>query len=191
MHVKLAGAAAVADLMCPKLVEVRGCVLFERSYSPEIFEDWWQAHPGNLRAIESVINHVHLWVFQPTDEDETNLEYKVIEQLAERMLICGRAAAAAQVPDRTFEIEWPEEYGPTISLVTTGRDQRTWQMRRMPGVAVRPEGRFEILRTRAPSQPFRSPSPRTTCFTPHVAGEPGLLPLLRATVTSGHRRGAR
>ena len=67
-------------------------------YSPEIFEDWWQAHPGNLRAIESVINHVHLWVFQPTDEDETNLEYKVIEQLAERMLICGRAAAAAQVP---------------------------------------------------------------------------------------------
>lgn len=114
-RIKTAGAAAVADLMCPRLIEVRGAVLLERNFTQETFDHWWNAHPGNLTAIEGVLNHVHLWdMFQP----RADAEYRVIEQLAERMLICWRAAAAAQFPDRAFEIELTDDFGPTLTLVT-------------------------------------------------------------------------
>ena len=108
-------ALAFAELFCPRLIEVRGCILLEQHYEASRFEEWWANLDGDIRAIELVINHIHIWDL--FDQDEEELPEVALLHLAQVLAMGWRVAVAQQYPDRRFEVtvtEAAEEYGPTI-----------------------------------------------------------------------------
>ncbi len=54
-------AAAFSKLFFPDFVEVDGCVLLKEQYSPEGLSRWMKSYDGNTRAVEAMMNHVHIW----------------------------------------------------------------------------------------------------------------------------------
>ena len=111
-------AVAVARLVVPSLIEVRGCALLAWRYDEANFDEWWNRLEGDVPRIEAVMNHIHLWdVFL----DEVNEDAaRDLVALLERT---WRLALAAAFPDRDFVVivgDDPEDYGPTISFHTSG-----------------------------------------------------------------------
>ncbi len=105
--------AAVVEAMTLTAVEVRGCVLRSGAFTPETFEQWWSATGGDRRAIEGVINHLHIWdldlhVDAPDDEPAN--------AAAEAIATAWRARLAETFPTRAFEVEITDDYGPTITF---------------------------------------------------------------------------
>lgn len=118
-NVSVAEAAALADLYWPKFVEYRDCVFLSFKFDRHAINDWYGRLQGDCRAVESVVNHVHLWdYFVITLESE----YAALPKLAESIAVMWRAAVQAAFPDREFEIAVSDgsgDYGPTLRL--TGR----------------------------------------------------------------------
>lgn len=54
-------AAAFAKMFWPDLIEVDGCEMLQRNYSPDNFTEWMERYSGDRRAVESIVNHVHVW----------------------------------------------------------------------------------------------------------------------------------
>ena len=114
-EVSLAAVAAMTDLLCPRFVDVEGAVLLERKWSSKSFQSWQEHFHGDLRAVESMLNHEHLWDLFTSDGDA---DKAALEIVAERMAITWKAAAEAQFPDRAFVCEVTDEYGPTVTITT-------------------------------------------------------------------------
>jgi hypothetical protein len=79
--------------------------------------DAWLERHRDPDAVISVLCHVHLWDEIESTDDEVVLG-RVAATIAERW----RAALAAQLPDRIFEVGVagePDEYGPTVWARTT------------------------------------------------------------------------
>ena len=114
-EVSLAAVVAITDLLCPRFVDVEGAVLLETSADPTGFQTWKEYFNGDLRAVEAMLNHEHVWDMF-TYDDETN--EAALEIVAERMAITWKAAAEAQFPDRAFVCEVTDEYGPTVTITT-------------------------------------------------------------------------
>lgn len=120
-EVNLAAVVAMTDLLCPRFVDVEGAVLVERKYSPESFLEWKTRFEGDLRGVESMLNHEHVWdlfQFDSEAEVEDGPSYAALEVVAERMAITWKAAAEAQFPDRSFTCEVTDDYGPTVIITT-------------------------------------------------------------------------
>src|SRR5438876_9730226 len=54
-------AVAFSKLFWPDFIEVDGCILLATSYSPENFAHWKESLKGDKRAIETMLNHTHIW----------------------------------------------------------------------------------------------------------------------------------
>ncbi|MEU0641775.1 hypothetical protein [Streptomyces umbrinus] len=115
-NVSVAEAAALADLYWPKLVEYRGRVFLGFKFDGKSIDDWYGRLAGDWRAVESVVNHVHLWdYFVITLESE----YTALPELAETIAVIWRAAVQKAFPDREFEVTVSDSsggYGPTLRL---------------------------------------------------------------------------
>lgn len=112
-HVSPTSALLMTTLMYPPLVLVQGCVLLERSYDPEKFKGWWEHHAGERRLVELSINRLILWdVFDPDSDDDE----RALELLAERLVPTWRLTVERDFPDRRFDIEISDDYGPTLTL---------------------------------------------------------------------------
>ncbi|MEO5745035.1 MAG: hypothetical protein ABIQ53_10685, partial [Terracoccus sp.] len=83
-RVSLAAVAAVTDLLCPRFVDLEGAVLLESSADLKSFQSWKEYFDGDLRAVEAMLNHEHVWDMF-TYDDETN--EAALEIVAERMAI--------------------------------------------------------------------------------------------------------
>jgi hypothetical protein len=118
-NVSVAEAVALADLYWPKFVEYRNRVFLGFKFDRKGIDDWYGNLQGDWQAVESVVNHVHLWdYFTITSESE----YAVVPELAESIAVMWRAAVRAAFPDREFEVavsDGSADYGPTLKL--TGR----------------------------------------------------------------------
>ena len=114
-EVSLSAVVAMTDTLCPRFVDVEGAVLLETSTDPENFREWKEHFNGDMRAVESMLNHEHLWDLFPGDGEK---DQATLEVVAERMAITWKAAAEAQFPDRTFTCEVTDDYGPTITITT-------------------------------------------------------------------------
>ncbi|MEU8867598.1 hypothetical protein [Streptomyces umbrinus] len=115
-NVSVAEAAALADLYWPKLVEYRGRVFLGFKFEGKSIDDWYGRLSGDWRAVESVVNHVHLWdYFVITLESE----YAALSGLADAIAVMWRAAVQKAFPDREFEITVSDssgDYDPTLRL---------------------------------------------------------------------------
>ncbi|MFI5871688.1 hypothetical protein ACIBAH_04460 [Streptomyces sp. NPDC051445] len=115
-NVSVAEAAALADLYWPKFVEYRDGVFLGFKFDRNAVDDWFDHLQDDVRAVESVVNHVHLWdYFVITLESE----YAALPALAESISVIWRAAAQAAFPDREFEVgvsDGSGDYGPTLRL---------------------------------------------------------------------------
>jgi hypothetical protein len=113
----IATALALATVLWPEFVEARGCVLWSERYEPDNFQEWWDKLGGNRQAIESTINHLHLWDVFDAGEDPTAEE--ALEALAGIVAQSWRAALENEFPGRRFEVtvaRLDEDYGPTITF---------------------------------------------------------------------------
>lgn len=119
-HLGVTNASIFARLLAPDFILERGCVILRDRYSPENFEQWWSSAAGNTESIERAVNHLHLWdVFEPEGEAEE----RALEVLAVRIARSWELHAAQAFPDRDFQANVTDEYGPTI--VITSR-LRSW-----------------------------------------------------------------
>lgn len=95
--------AAVATLLSPQFVEVRGCVLRADRYWPETFARWWEELRGDRQRIEAVVNHEHLADLYLNSSSRPDRRFD--EALARVVARCWRAALAEAYPERSFAIE--------------------------------------------------------------------------------------
>lgn len=116
-EVSIAAVVAMTDLLCPRFVDVEGAVLLETSADPKGFQEWKEPFHGDTRAVESMLNHEHVWDLFPVNGEK---DQAALEIVAEHMAITWKAAAGAQFPDRTFTCEVTDDYGPTLTIWTSG-----------------------------------------------------------------------
>ncbi len=110
---------AFSHLFWPSFVLIKGCVLLERRYEPKNFEKWWQELKGDRKRIESVINHVHLYVLFPADPEMGDTDEPFVE-LGEILAACWSCALSKAFPERKFDVSVTndeEDYGPTIHFM--------------------------------------------------------------------------
>ena len=110
----------IVQAALPEFVLIRDCVIRDRPGVREGFEHWWELHREEPWAIESVMNHVHL--YDLVDESYDDTELGLLEQTAHRIANSWRAKLQHDFPDRSFEVTFatePDEYGPTVSCFQT------------------------------------------------------------------------
>ncbi|MBT2442870.1 hypothetical protein J7E93_22735 [Streptomyces sp. ISL-36] len=117
-NVSVAQAVALAALFRPGFVEFAGGVFLGFRFGRDGVDVWIEHLSGDLRAVESVVNRIHLWdYFTPTSD----AEYAALPALAEEVAAMWRGAAREAFPGRGFEVSVtgePDAYGPTLTLVT-------------------------------------------------------------------------
>lgn len=117
-HVDATSAILLGELFFPAMAVVRDCVLLEGQYTPASFAQWWEHTGGDATEIERAVNHLHLWdVF----ESRNSAEEAGLMVLGQRIAACWRLQAESLFPERAFDVEVKEEYGPTV-ILTTRRD---------------------------------------------------------------------
>jgi|GEM_PF-2861521 len=97
----------------PEFIEIRGCVLLPWAYDDDNFEQWWSKLNGECSAIESVLNHTHVWDLFSAESKNVELDRAVAGLLVE----CWKVCLQSRFPDRSFDVTWkddPEDYGPTV-----------------------------------------------------------------------------
>ena len=115
-EVNIAAVTAMTDLLCPMFIDLEGAILLETSNDLGLFYSWKRRFNGDLRAVESMLNHRHLWDQFPSDGGGAEAALEIV---AERMAITWKAAAETQFPDRTFTCTVTgDEDGPTITITT-------------------------------------------------------------------------
>jgi hypothetical protein len=117
-HVSVPTALIVAEVLWPRFIVVRGCVIIQDRYAPDDLAAWWDATGGDIPAIEAGVNHVHVRAeFQDRGDDDPELEAGR-RALAQVIAATWRACLAEAFPERRFVVEATDdpEAGPTVSF---------------------------------------------------------------------------
>ena len=113
-------AVVFARLFWPEFVERSGCILRADVFNEETFERWWQEKPGDIAAIECVLNLLHVEELIPSDN--TPLDRCVYVHLAQTLVEMWSARVKMLYPDREFVVRCDEcdetgtTEGPTVYL---------------------------------------------------------------------------
>ncbi|WP_394613779.1 hypothetical protein JNUCC0626_28235 [Lentzea sp. JNUCC 0626] len=117
-NASVSDAAAFSLLFWPAFVEYRGGVFLGLTFEPSGVDLWFDQLSGDVRAVEGVVNHLHLWdAFSPEPGPESAFLSGLARQIAEMW----QAALNLRMPGREFVFtvsDDPEDYGPTISFRT-------------------------------------------------------------------------
>ncbi|WP_432588345.1 hypothetical protein ABVG11_25535 [Streptomyces sp. HD1123-B1] len=112
-HLSVGMWLALAHLMCPQFIEVHGCVLWERKYDRERFEEWRQLLHADVYAIENALNRVVVADLVPCEATPEN--DSALEDVATAMAASWDAALTRAFPSRTFDVDvLSSDDGPTI-----------------------------------------------------------------------------
>ncbi|HMA35512.1 MAG TPA: hypothetical protein VKY74_13665 [Chloroflexia bacterium] len=112
-------AAAFSKLFWPDFVEIDQCVLLAEKYDPKRFKEWMQRYDNDFRAVESIVNHVHIYDLFMNSPNEEVYSLELFEYLAQVLMRCWKYALADIFPDKQFTFEYktePDAYGPTITF---------------------------------------------------------------------------
>ena len=114
-HVSALHAFAVVDLLFPQFVEVDGYVFLADKFDSDRFAEWCEYCSGDMRRVQAVINHLHLWdVFSSEQMSEDSLT-----ALAAWIGMCWTIAAEATYPNYSYHVEVTNriaDYGSTLTL---------------------------------------------------------------------------
>lgn len=126
LQIPLLSAMLVTELIFPRLIEVRGCVVREDRYEQANFDNWFATLNGDVEQVERITNFFPTrGYFEPSDD----VEEQALETLAERTALGWRTQAALQFPGRAMVaevVDGGEDDGPTVLLYTqrTGGEER-------------------------------------------------------------------
>lgn len=107
----------VGDLLFPKVIEHSGCLFLEDHFTEDHFRTWHHELKGDLTAIESLINHVH--VYDVFDKASLDTPEWVFEEAAQLLFRSWKMFFEASYPAWNIVVEyWSSEveYGPTLSF---------------------------------------------------------------------------
>ena len=95
--------AAMATLLSPTFIEVRGCGLRADQYWPESFAGFWRELNGDRRRIEAVLNQEHVsdLYLNSTPVRDPRFDAAFAAVIGR----CWRAALLEAFPDRCFQVE--------------------------------------------------------------------------------------
>lgn len=102
------------ELMWPSFVEYSGCLLISAEFDAKNADEWLRRLGNNIKEVERVMNHVHLWDVLdglPADSAVHDVVGAILTQ-------SWPAAAQAQFPACKLEAVYvnnDSEYGPTVS----------------------------------------------------------------------------
>lgn len=94
-------------------------MLLAERYSPESFEEWKQHFAGNRQAIESMVNHTHVYDLFLNAADPEVVAEDVWEHVGQTLFVSWQAAVHQAFPASRFTFGYatePDEYGPTITF---------------------------------------------------------------------------
>jgi hypothetical protein len=113
-NVRVADAVVLADFYWPRFVEYRGGVFLASRFRKQAVDDWFTRLEGDLRAVESVVNHIHLWdCFSPG----TEAEYSALSRLAKGIAMMWECAARMELAGREVSVAVSDDpNGPTLTL---------------------------------------------------------------------------
>ena len=109
-------AAALLLLCWPGFIEHRGGIFLSFLFDGPAIDKWFDHMNGDIQAVESVVNHVHLWDVLPP---KSEAEHQVLAELAGTVAAMWRAALREAFADRVFVVVVADEtidYGPTVSF---------------------------------------------------------------------------
>ncbi len=112
-------AVALSAILWPEFIEFEDHVIRADRFDLENFRQWQESTGHNRQAIESVLNHVHIYDLLPSNDDAPLEAY---EYLAQVLLRTWKAALVEQHPTRQFEFLYatePDDYGPTVYVWQT------------------------------------------------------------------------
>ena len=109
-------SVAVASLLFPQFVSVKGGVFLAHRFTIENFNEWWNHFEGDIQQIEKMINHVHLWDLFPTATGSEGTESAELTALGEWMVMSWAIAVESAYPGRLFSVTLDDDYGPTVTL---------------------------------------------------------------------------
>nr|RIY11503.1 hypothetical protein D3W47_06065 [Deinococcus sp. RM] len=112
-------AVALSAILWPRFIEFEEHVIRADRFDLENFRQWQESTGHKRQAIESVLNHVHIYDLLPSN-DEAPLE--AYEYLAQVLLRTWKAALGEQHPTRQFQFHYatePDDYGPTVYVWQT------------------------------------------------------------------------
>lgn len=115
--VPLLSLCAVAELLVPELVLDRGCLVLALRHDADGLDRWLEQTGGDVRAVEAVVNEVHLW--DVVGDGDVEAASGLLEDLARRMAGAWEHAASVRFPQRRARAIVTDEYGPTVTLVST------------------------------------------------------------------------
>jgi len=93
-------ARTLANLFWPTFIEVDGYVLLASHYTAENLADWRDRHPDNRRAIEDVINHVHVEDLSVTTTRDG------LASLGQHLATAWRQTLRGRFADRQVRVEF-------------------------------------------------------------------------------------
>ncbi|WP_146214538.1 hypothetical protein [Streptomyces sp. ICBB 8177] len=117
-HASLAIVLALSDIFWPAFIEVRNCILRERSYEEQNLDAWFQATSGDRASIESTLNQLKLW--QVIECKETVEDDAALHRIARVIANCWRAALKESFPQEEFDVrllKTPD--GPIVTFSTS------------------------------------------------------------------------
>ncbi|MFL9813613.1 hypothetical protein D7241_10185 [Stutzerimonas sp. VN223-3] len=104
-------------LFFPDLIVVGDGVFLESKYDSSVIDSWFKKFGGDLRSVEKMVNHIHLYdVFDGCAEEVDN---RVFEQLADVMALSWRMVLSDKFAKRKFEVEVSnsdQSYGPVVTF---------------------------------------------------------------------------
>lgn len=113
---------ALSRVFLPRFVEVRGCVLWDRSYEPGNFQLWYDELKGDTTSIEAKLNEFRLWMYVDFDDDPASRANAL--DLAREIARAWRLSLGDAFPGRAFDVRAAETVdGPVVrftSLPGTG-----------------------------------------------------------------------
>jgi hypothetical protein len=118
-NMDVSDAVVMSSLFWPGFIERSGGVFIDFLFDETSYAQWLGQLGGNVRAVEKVLNHLHLWdVFGPKSDQE----YAAVSELARKIASMWRVAVHDTFHTRKFSVEIsddPEDYGPTIMLYSS------------------------------------------------------------------------
>ncbi|WP_405900516.1 hypothetical protein OG242_26435 [Streptomyces sp. NBC_00727] len=108
---------ALSRVFLPRFVEVRGCVLWDRSYAPANFQLWYDELKGDVASVEATLNQFRLWMYVDFDDDPASRTDAL--DLAREIARAWRLSLADAFPHRAFDVRATETVdGPVVSFTS-------------------------------------------------------------------------
>ncbi|AZV37919.1 hypothetical protein CFR75_10940 [Komagataeibacter xylinus] len=106
---------ATARLLLPEFVDHEGGVFLGIQFTKDSFAQWMSV-PGNMKDVESMINHVHVYDILGNDNKISEHDARLVVHLLKR---CWMVALHAGFPGKEFDVVVSgseEDYGPVLTF---------------------------------------------------------------------------